>query len=257
MSVDNSAPAPGSASAAGAARRLVRTALKGSLGTLDRSSGHPYASLVLFATEPDGTPIFLISRLALHTRNLEQDARASVLIDGTAGSRRSLDRGTRDADGPSTDGPAAPPPCVVFSRGRPGRRGTLHCPILQCSRSRSSADTISEGSASIVDLTPAQVLTDVADAQELIAAETDIINHMNSDHADAVALYATQLAQGPPGAWRMSGIDPAGADLLHRSNAARLEFPRPRTHVRRSAHDPDRAGDKRRGRVRTQGRNGT
>src|SRR5262245_23812236 len=67
------------------ARRLVRTALKGTLATLDRETGHPYASLVLVATEPNGVPIFLISRLALHTRNLEKDPRASVLIDGTDG----------------------------------------------------------------------------------------------------------------------------------------------------------------------------
>ena len=70
---------------AAAPRRLVRTALKGSLATLDRETGHPYASLVLVATEPDGAPTFLISRLALHTRNLEKDPRASLLIDGTGG----------------------------------------------------------------------------------------------------------------------------------------------------------------------------
>ena len=68
-----------------ASRRLMRTALKGALATLDRATGHPYASLILLATEPSGAPTFLISRLALHTRNLEQDSRASVLIDGTGG----------------------------------------------------------------------------------------------------------------------------------------------------------------------------
>ena len=64
---------------------LIRTALKASLATLDRATGHPYASLILVATEPDGAPVFLISRLALHTRNLEKDPRASLLIDGTGG----------------------------------------------------------------------------------------------------------------------------------------------------------------------------
>ena len=71
--------------AATAARRLVRTGLKASLATLDRETGHPYASLVLVATEPDGSPILLISRLALHTRNLENDGRAAILFDGTDG----------------------------------------------------------------------------------------------------------------------------------------------------------------------------
>ena len=67
-----------------ASRRLIRTALKASLATLDRATGHPYASLILVATEPDGAPVFLISRLALHTRNLEKDPRASLLIDQIA-----------------------------------------------------------------------------------------------------------------------------------------------------------------------------
>src|SRR5258708_36107573 len=70
-------------SAAATSRRLMRTALKGALATLDCETGHPYASLILLATEAGGAPTFLISRLALHTRNLENDPRASVLIDGT------------------------------------------------------------------------------------------------------------------------------------------------------------------------------
>ena len=60
----------------------MRTALKGSLATLDRETGHPYASLVLSQPSPTAPPSFLISRLALHTRNLEQDPRASILLDG-------------------------------------------------------------------------------------------------------------------------------------------------------------------------------
>ena len=63
----------------------MRTALKGALATLDHATGHPYASLILLATEPGGAPTFLISRLALHTRNLEKDSRASVLIHDTGG----------------------------------------------------------------------------------------------------------------------------------------------------------------------------
>src|SRR5262249_21732862 len=68
-----------------AARHLIRTALKGSLATLDRANGHPYASLVLVATEPDNTPLLLISGLARHTQNLRGSERASLLIDGTTG----------------------------------------------------------------------------------------------------------------------------------------------------------------------------
>jgi putative heme iron utilization protein len=53
---------------------------------------------------------------------------------------------------------------------------------------------------------------------------------MNSDHADAVALYATELAGCPAGEWRMAGVDPEGADLLHCTNAVRIDFPQ-RVHT--------------------------
>jgi putative heme iron utilization protein len=83
------------------------------------------------------------------------------------------------------------------------------------------------GFGRIVSLTPGELLTDVAGAEQLIAAEPGIVEHMNSDHADAISLYATVLAGCEPGDWRMSGIDPAGADLLHCSTAARIEFGQP------------------------------
>ena len=43
----------------------------GSLATIDRNTGHPFASLVNVATDSDGAPLILISRLSTHTANLE------------------------------------------------------------------------------------------------------------------------------------------------------------------------------------------
>jgi putative heme iron utilization protein len=80
------------------------------------------------------------------------------------------------------------------------------------------------GFGKIVHMPPADLACSVDDAQALITAEPDIVAHMNSDHGDAVALYATELAQCAAGDWRLAGIDPDGIDLLHRSNAARIEF---------------------------------
>ncbi|NJO34257.1 MAG: DUF2470 domain-containing protein [Rhodospirillales bacterium] len=82
------------------------------------------------------------------------------------------------------------------------------------------------GFGRIVDLLPADLIASVG-ATELTLAETDIVSHMNTDHADAVALYATEIAKSQPGDWRMCGIDSAGFDLLHRSSAVRVEFPEP------------------------------
>ena len=62
------------------AKALLRATRSGTLATIDRNTGHPFASLVNVATDVDGAPLILISRLATHTANLERDGRASVLL---------------------------------------------------------------------------------------------------------------------------------------------------------------------------------
>lgn len=54
------------------------------LATLESGTNHPYASLIAVAPDADGAPVFLISNLALHTRNLEADGRATVLLTAPA-----------------------------------------------------------------------------------------------------------------------------------------------------------------------------
>jgi putative heme iron utilization protein len=51
-------------------RSLLRRSRQGALATLMAGSGDPYCSLVNVASHADGSPILLISRLALHTRNI-------------------------------------------------------------------------------------------------------------------------------------------------------------------------------------------
>lgn len=70
--------------AANEVRRLLRQARGGSLATLERDTGHPYASLVNVATDLSGRPILFISRLAWHTRNLEKNPKASLLVSEPA-----------------------------------------------------------------------------------------------------------------------------------------------------------------------------
>jgi hypothetical protein len=60
---------------------LIRTAHFGVASTLAVDPpGHPYASLLPFVSDEQCRPIFLISGLAEHTRNLQQDARASFVV---------------------------------------------------------------------------------------------------------------------------------------------------------------------------------
>ena len=69
------------------------------------------------------------------------------------------------------------------------------------------------GFGRIVDLKPSDVLTDLSGAEELIAAEPDIVDHMNADHAGTMNLYATKLLGAQPGEWRCTSCDPEGLDM--------------------------------------------
>src|ERR1700744_4424386 len=63
------------------ARVLLRRSRQGALATLMADSGDPYCSLANLASHPDGSPILLISRLAVHTRNILADNRVSLMLD--------------------------------------------------------------------------------------------------------------------------------------------------------------------------------
>src|SRR5215510_3115337 len=65
-------------------RSLLRGSRQGALATLVAGSGDPYCSLVNVASHADGSPILLISRLALHTKNILADNRVSLMLDERA-----------------------------------------------------------------------------------------------------------------------------------------------------------------------------
>ena len=69
------------------------------------------------------------------------------------------------------------------------------------------------------------MLTEIAGADALVAAEEGAVAHMNEDHADAIRLYATRLLGAADGDWRMTSIDPEGADLALDGQTLRLNFP--------------------------------
>src|SRR6201992_527223 len=71
-------------SASRQARLLLRRSRQGALATLMAGSGDPYCSLVNVASHPDGSPILLISRLALHTKNILADSRVYLMLDARA-----------------------------------------------------------------------------------------------------------------------------------------------------------------------------
>jgi putative heme iron utilization protein len=87
------------------------------------------------------------------------------------------------------------------------------------------AGHLNGGFARAARLSGDEIVRDNAGMEALIEAEAGAVDHMNADHCDALALYATAICGGPPGAWRASGIDPDGLDLALGDRTLRLDFP--------------------------------
>ncbi len=209
------------------ARSLLRRSRQGALATLMAGSGDPYCSLVNVASHADGSPILLISRLALHTRNLLNDPRASLMLDERAegdpleGSRIMLSGRAEEAGGDDA---------AIFRRrylnAHPSAEAFVDFKDFSFFRIRPTGMHLVAGFGRIVDLNPAQFLTDIADADALLEAEQGAIDHMNADHLDAINLYATKLLGAAPADWRCTGCDPDGMDLQAGPATLRLDFPR-------------------------------
>ena len=213
--------------AAGLARSLLRRSRQGALATLTPGSGDPYCSLVNVASHPDGSPILLISRLALHTRNLLGDARLSLMLDERAegdpleGSRIMLAGLAEQASGDD----------VAILRRRylnahPSSEVFVDFKDFSFFGIRPTGAHLVAGFGRIVDLKPEQFLTDISDAASLLEAEQGVLDHMNADHREAMTLYATKLLGAKSADWRCTGCDPEGIDLQAGSLTLRLDFPR-------------------------------
>ena len=225
MREGDSEPPPSQSSVALAveARRLLRRARKAALATIDHSSRYPYASLAAVATEPDGAPVLLLSRLAAHTRNLDDDSRASLLIEGPGAHGDPLSGGR----------------VSLVGRVRPTGSQTAERRFLAVHPSAAGYARFADFSFYVLDLEWAQyvggfgristlsrsdVLLDVGGAEELVAAEPELVELINREHADGLARLGAKLSGGRSGRWRLTGIDPGGCDLALADERHRCDF---------------------------------
>lgn len=205
------------------ARRLLRRARTGTLASLNRDGGGPYASLVNVATDAAGAPLLLLSALAWHTKNLEADPRASVMV----------------AELPEAGDALTGPRITVMGRfakvEEAGLRrrylarhpaAEMYAGFADFALWRMEPERIHAvaGFGRIETLEASEVFPPT---DEIAGVEESAIAHMNEDHADAVKLYATKLLGGRDGEWKVAAIDSDGADLVLGEETLRLEFNRP------------------------------
>lgn len=208
--------------AVGVGKELLRTTRAGALATNDPQSGFPLATLVNVASDVDGSPILLLSGLSLHTRNLAQDGRAALLLAHSGkGDPLAYPRLTVVGR------------CSVIKEERASRRFLskhpksrlyVELPDFAFWRMAISGVHLNGGFARAAKLRPQDVLTEMSGADEIAAAEPEVLAHMNEDHAETLRLYATRLAGKRDAAWIMTGCDPDGVDLAAGDEIARVPF---------------------------------
>ena len=207
-------------------RSLLRRSRQGALATLMAGSGDPYCSLVNVASHPDGAPILLISRLALHTRNILGDPRVSLMLDERA--EGDPLEGARIMLAGRAEQAGADELALLRRRylsAHPSAEAFVDFKDFSFFRIRPSGMHLVAGFGRIVDLGPEQFLTDLGGAEALLEAEQGAIEHMNVDHLEATKLYATRLLGAEALDWLCTGCDPDGLDLQAGSKTLRLDFP--------------------------------
>lgn len=222
---ENQTPETNTFDPVSAARRILRMARSGSLATLNNENGAPFASRVIVATDVDGSPLLLLSDLAVHTQNLKKDPRASLLLCNESGGDPMRDarisvngRLVANTDEQIQRRFLARHPAAVGYAG--------FADFVFYRLDVDDAHLVADFGR-IHTIAADSLLLDLAGADALIAAEAGIIEHMNADHADAIALYATKLLDATDGDWTMSGCDPEGIDLLRENDSRRLVFEAP------------------------------
>jgi heme iron utilization protein len=209
------------------AKELLRAVRSGALATIDRNTGHPFSSLVNVATDVDGSPLILVSRLSTHTANIEVDPRASLLLASTGkgdplahprltvlGTFARMDRDSEDGKRVARRFLARHPKSQLYAGF--GDFSFRRLAVVSAH--------LNGGFARAADLKASDVMTDLAGADEMVSIEASAVEHMNADHADAIRLYATRLLGEVDGAWQVTGVDPDGLDLAFGDRTARMAF---------------------------------
>lgn len=197
-------------------KRLLRMARTGALATLD--GGTPLTTLVGVASDWDGAPLFLMSDLARHTRNLADDPRASLLLTSEGGRGDPLNHPRLTLNG------------VVRRRaGEDGReryarrnpKSKLYIDFADFSLRRLEIETVhfNGGFGRADALTPQDLLTP-GDPAALIAAEPALLERAAGLGDAALAKLAGAVGR----AWKPVGLDAEGLDLGLRGQAARVDF---------------------------------
>jgi putative heme iron utilization protein len=213
------------------ARTLAYLGRTGTLATVSRRhAGHPFASIMPYALDPDGRPLFLISGMAMHTQNLEEDPRASLLVTQPdwSGDPLAAGRLTLMGNGHKLGAAEVTTARAVYLARHPRASYWVDFDDFAFWRLE-LADVYFVGGFAAMDwVTAADYVA--ARPDPLADAAPGIVEHMNHDHADALIAYARHYADEKADEATMVTIDRLGFKLRLRQgdrlSSVRIGFPR-------------------------------
>jgi putative heme iron utilization protein len=212
-------------------RTLMYLGRIGSLSTLSRKQpGFPFGSVMPYASDERGRPIFLISTMAMHTQNLLADPRASLLVTQPDGGGDPL-----GASRVTLLGNVLP-----IQKGEIAEARKLYLARYENSKHWVDYEDFSFYRVNVVDVYyvggfGVMGWVSAPDYQSarpdpLADAATGIIEHMNADHKDALILLARVLAGMESQEAAMTSIDRLGFHVRLKTQdgmrGARIAFPR-------------------------------
>lgn len=213
-------------SAAAEARQFLSATHSGVLSTISaRLEGYPFGSIAPFVLDHDGNPLILISTIAEHTKNIQADARVSLIAfdpgasDMQAGARLTV------------IGKAIPMDKDEALRARylryfPQAEGYFDMHDFLFHRIEVEQARFIGGFGKIHWI-PGDELR--APANRLAAQEAAILDHMNADHAENLSAYCRHVHGIEAAQAIMIGIDTAGFDVRANDKLLRFAFDTPVT----------------------------
>lgn len=202
------------------ARCYLRARHHGVLSTLSRHvAGYPYGSVVPFVLDHEAQPIILVSRLAEHTRNLEADARTSLVVRADGDEVQAGARLTLLGNAAPIDGDRAL--LARFLRYQPQAQQLLDLGDFSFWRITPLTLRFIAGFGAIRWISAAEF---APPAHGLAEVEADIVAHMNADHPDALRACCRKSLGREVRETRMLGVDCDGFDARADGVHLRLDF---------------------------------
>ena len=193
------------------ARTLTHLGRIGSLSTHSRKqAGFPFGSVMPFALDERGRPIFLISTMAMHTQNLRADPRASLLVaqDDSGSDPLGASRVTLVGNVLLIPPSEMPDARQLYLDRHANSRYWVDFEDFSFYR-MDVVDVYYVGGFGVMGWVPASEY-DSSRPDPLADSTAEIMEHMNSDHKDALVLLAREFAHIESQEATMTAVDRLG-----------------------------------------------